>query len=175
MAHLHWKALPILFATLLLAACGFQLRGSDALPAELQPLYIGGTSAYSGFGMALRQEFNLRGVVLSPTLADARYQLHVLEHEQEQRTLSFDPRAYSGELSLTERVHFELRDSRGVAVLGPITLEERRIMVDDPDRRVDKDSEAGTLRDEMLSGLASQLLRHLQAYSANLPPTVQAD
>lgn len=154
----------VLILGLALAGCGFQLRGNDAVPAALQPLHIAGTSPNSGLGQSLRQQLNLRGAELSDTAAAARYRLILLSQERDSRTLTLDARANTGELALTERVRFELRDNRGEVVLGPVTVEERRVMVDDPDRRVDKDSEAATLRDEMLEGLAGQILRRLQAF-----------
>src|SRR5690606_17765286 len=88
----------------------------------------------------------------------------LLGQERDSRTLTLDPRANTGELALTERVSFELRDNRGQVVLGPLTVEERRVMIDDPDRRVDRDNETATLREEMLSDLAGRILRRLQAY-----------
>lgn len=160
----------VLASSLLLAACGFQLRGSDAVAPELQPLYIGGASPNSGLGQVLRQQFNLRGTELSSTAAAANYQLILLEHERDSRTLTLDPRANTGELALTERASFELRNSRGEVVLGPIMVEERRVMVDDPDRRVDRDNEASILRNEMLQDLAGRILRRLQAYQPDMAP-----
>jgi len=162
----------LLLLTLLLGACGFHLRGSDTLPPTMQPLHVSGAEAGGAFGKVLQQQLNLRGVEVSRHRVEAPYQLLLLKHEREERTLSLDPRAHTGELALTERVVFELRDRQGSLVLGPVTVEERRVMVDDPDRRVDKDAEASTLRDEMLSGLAGQLLRRLQAWQ---PPAAAAD
>lgn len=161
--------LAIFTTGLVLAGCGFHLRGSDAVSPALQPLYIGGNDAEGPLGQAIKRQLRLRSTELSDNLASASYQLILLERERERRILSLDPRANAAELSLTETASFELRDARGQVVLGPITIEERRVMVDDPNRRVDKDTEASTLHDEMVDDLAARILRRLRAFDPSAP------
>lgn len=165
-----------LFAALFtLAGCGFQLRGSDSIPGLLQPLQVSGVNPNNDLGQALYRELRLRGTELAGNGAGARYQLALLGQDRESRILSLDPRANAGEIALTESVRFELRNERGEVVLGPVTLRERRVMVNDPDRRVDKDNEANTLRDEMLTALASRVVRRLQAYRPDKAADAQPD
>lgn len=160
----------ILLVALLLGGCGFQLRGTQGLlPEHVQPVHVTGLSAGSELGRALRLELEIAGATLSETAAGARVQLRVLSNETERRVLSIDPRARAAEVVLTETAVFEVRDRQGSILLGPVTAQERRVMLDDPDRRTDKAAEERSLREGMTRELAARMVRQLRNATRQLP------
>lgn len=52
---------------LLIAACGFQLRGAADLPASIQTLHIQGISMRDGLGLELKRTLRRNGINVSMT------------------------------------------------------------------------------------------------------------
>lgn len=164
MRYVQPSLLYVLAVILSLSACGFQLRGLQGQwPEHIQAIHIAGVPAESDLGRALNLELEIAGASTSETRAGATHQLRVLSHEPGRRVLTVDPRARAAEIILTEAVTFELVDREDHVLLGPVTAQERRVMLDDPDRRTDKSAEERDLRSALIREVAARMVRQLGA------------
>ncbi len=158
-----WTLCALLVATLAVGGCGFALRGSAALPAELQPLALLNVDNGTPLGQELLRALVSNGVELATQASGASYQLEVGNEAAAERALSVNANARAGEYELTMSVPWQLRRGADV-VLGPETLSLGKVYLADPDNAIAKNEEAELIRAEMRRELALQLLRRLQVF-----------
>jgi len=145
----------------LLAACGFQLRGAASLPYE--SMHIQATSG-SLFANQLRRAITLGSqtkVVDNPKEAQATVQL--LNEAREKLILSLSGGGRVREYQLRYRISYRVvdRDNRETIARTEIAL-RRDLSYNDNDT-LSKESEEALLYRDMQTDAVSQLLRQLQA------------
>jgi LPS-assembly lipoprotein len=163
-----------LLALLTASSCGFHLRNSASLPSSLSPIYIGGPVGNSALGRKLRYHLTNSNTQVTPYSAQAAYQVLLQRESQEQRIISLDRRGLAAEYGLTRSVEFELRDKQNRRVLGPITVEERRTVTNNPDNALTTSQDIGIISADMDQTLAMHIVRRLGAYATHKLPAEQA-
>jgi len=159
--------LAIFILTLLLAACGFQLRGIANLPFE--SLYVdgGGNPALAAeISRAIRSGTQAK---LSDKAADAQVVLQVPAAAREKRILALSGAGRVREYELIYRVGFRLMDREGRDLIGTQPIELRRTMLYDDAQVLAKEQEEALLYRDMQNDVLGQLMRRLTA--AKLQPT----
>lgn len=160
---LHHVALLILLsACLLLAACGFKLKGATPLPFDTLYTNIAQNSA---FGVSVRRAIvaaspNTR-IVEDPNQAEAR--LVQLGNNRRLRELSIDADGRVEEYELNLEFIFQLVDSTGRLILPPTTLRTIREIPYDDTQVQAKQSEISTVFQQMQQSLVDRVLRLLSA------------
>ncbi|POZ51629.1 LPS assembly lipoprotein LptE [Methylovulum psychrotolerans] len=138
----------IVVVALLLAACGYHLRGAVDLPDSLKKVYLNGAS------MQLREQFRkvLRGVSgeLTTSPEAAGVVINVANEISDQRVLSLSARGRSNELELYYRLQYTLVKADGVVVLEGLPVEIKREYFNNQQDIVAKDNEQQVIRNEML-------------------------
>ena len=148
-------------AVLLLAGCGFQLRGSAALPFDT--LYMPPTNVA---GVALDLKRNIQSgtrtvVVDDPKKADA-----ILEFSQETREKQILSLAANGrvrEFQLRYRVAFRVHDGKGGEFLPSSTLQLTRDVTFNDSDVLAKESEEQLLYRDMQFDMVQLIMRRLSA------------
>ena len=153
-----------LLSLALLAGCGFHLRDHAALPADLQPLFIGGDASSSVVASNIRLLLDSESIDVTPAPGVARYMLLLSNPYQEQRIASVDRRGRIAEYGLGSGITFELTDREGKTLFGPQRVEERRSVINNPDNVISTDEEVRLTRDEMNRAVAAGVLRRLGAF-----------
>lgn len=167
-AILTGKLLTCVLSGVLLAGCGFHLRETAAVPSSLQPLYIGGPAAGGALAQAMKLQLSSVDTAVSPTIMGARYELRLLEETLDQRDASIDRRGLVAEYLLTATARFALYDQTGTLVLGPVRVDERRSIFNDPDKATTTAEEVRLVRADMSKVLAQRIALRLTAYSNQL-------
>ncbi len=144
-----------------LSSCGFSLRGSAALPVELQTLQILSAEPNSDIARELRRVMRNNDVNVEDTETTGGYRLQVGQEQNSERALSVNSQARAGEYQLTMSVPFQLLNA-GTPVLGPETISLERVYLADPENAAAKSDEARLIQQEMRRELALQILRRLQ-------------
>lgn len=145
--------------TLLLTACGFQLRGTGNFDFHLQELQLNAADSLSPLAMALEKQLQAHHVELT---ADAPYSLFLGHEEQERRTVSFTAGTRSAEYMLTSSVNYEVRAGQLPALIKG-RAQVQRAMAYNQNLVSASDQEAHMLRDEMRQELVTQLIMRLQS------------
>jgi len=100
---------------LVVAACGFQLRGSVALPDAMRTVTIEAPDTNSQFVRTLTQRLVAAGAQVIDDPAASR--LIILEERLTNEPLAFGGDARVREFALTFEVRFEVRDAAGESLL----------------------------------------------------------
>lgn len=155
---------PVFVAALLLAACGFQLRGQTTLP--FATLYVPGSSA-----LAVELKRNIASGTQTKLLDrpdQAQAQLVVANEQREKVILSLNTAGRVREFQLRYKIAFRVIDTKGreYLPLNEITL-TRDISFNDS-QVLAKESEEALLYRDMQTDMVQQVLRRLAA--ARLTP-----
>jgi LPS-assembly lipoprotein len=149
-----------IFLALLLSACGFQLRGTAALPFDT--LYMPSTAA----GIALDLKRNIQSGTRTIVVDDPKKAQAVLDFVQETREkviLSIGSTGRVREYQLRYRVGFRVHDGKGGEFL-PVSRVEltRDISFNDTDVLA-KETEEQQLYRDMQFDMVQQIMRRIAA------------
>jgi LPS-assembly lipoprotein len=154
---------------LVLAACGFQLRGSAAVP--FQTLYI--PNAKSGIALELKR--NIEAGTNAKVIDDPRAADAILELSGEQREkiiLSLNSAGRVREFRLRYRVSYRVHDGKGGEYVPTSVVQLARDVTYNDAEILAKEAEEQLLFRDMQSDMVQQVLRRLA--SAERPkPKVQ--
>jgi LPS-assembly lipoprotein len=163
-------ALAFLLALLLAAllpACGFQLRGTAALP--FSTLYL---PSSGGGGIALDLKRNIQSGTRTTVVDDPKKAEAILEFTQEVREKNILSLAATGrvrEYQLRYRVGFRVHDGKGGEFVPASTVQlTRDISFNDTDVLA-KDTEEQQLYRDMQSDMVQQVMQRLAAAKAPKP------
>jgi len=162
---MNFLRLLLISTLLLLAGCGFHLRGSIDLPADLQRMHVQGTSKYSALGVELRRSLRANGVDVVDTANAAQVVLKISAPNYKRRLLSVSGTSgKTAEYELQYSLSVSLQDRQGKVLLAPQALRQLRDYTYDRDNVLGKGNEEARFRVEMERDLVRQVLRRLQSY-----------
>lgn len=105
-----YRVTPVLL--LLLAGCGFQLRGSATVPPEMARTYIETSDRHSLFYRRLRDSFRAAGVELTESAVNATATFSIVSDDTGQRVLSVSARNVPTEYEVYYTVVYGLQTER---------------------------------------------------------------
>lgn len=169
----RWRSLAsLLVLSLLLVACGFHLRGSAALPPQMQTVELVGISSRSELGEEIVAALEESGGRVVSGAGSA--ELHVSGESQSRRLLSVGSGGRATEYEISYRFSYELRlaeeirDENGQPVVryrtrvAPQIMELQRDYAHNSANVLGSDDEEALLLREMRGLAVRQMLRQLQ-------------
>ena len=147
----------LVFILLLLAGCGFHLRGSVAMPPALSEIAV--RDRITDIAPDLRYALKNAGVRVSDS---AVMQLVLRAEKYDKRVLSVDSVGRALEYGLRYRVIFSLQDEKGVAWISDASVTQTRDLRFDATAVLGTAREEGQLKTEMRRDAVLQILRQLQ-------------
>nr|WP_090445246.1 LPS assembly lipoprotein LptE [Pseudomonas benzenivorans] len=144
--------------TVLLSACGFQLRGTGDVQFALKELDVSARNAYGESVKQVREVLQSNGVRVYP---GAPYHLVLSNESENLRTASYTSSARSAEYALTMTLAYEIRGAQNL-LLTSNQLEAQNFYTQDGNNLIGSDQEAAQLRQEMRRDLVQQLVQRLQ-------------
>ncbi len=150
----------VLAATLALAACGFQLRGSAAVP--FQKLYI--PNAKTGIALDLKRNIEAgtnAKVVDDPKEADAILELS--GENREKIILSLTGTGRVREFRLRYQISYRVHDGKGGEYVPPSNVQLSRDVTYNDAEILAKEAEEQLLFRDMQSDMVQQVLRRLSS------------
>lgn len=160
------RLIAVLFA-LLLAGCGFQLRGSYNLPWDT--LAITGVPENNELYFQIKR--GLESGSATKVVADAKEAqaaLVILRNDQLKSILSLSATGLVREFQLTRSFVYRVQDANGKELLPQGQIILQRDMTFDDARIFAKEAEEAMIWREMQQDLVQQLLRRLAAGSRSL-------
>jgi LPS-assembly lipoprotein len=158
------RSLLVLPAAAMLAACGFQLRGTNGQTAlPFRTIHIGLPDT-SPLGAELKRYIRASGntdVVSDPKAAQAI--LDVLSETREKAILSLNTQGRVREYTLFYKLRFRVRDGKNNELIVPTDIVLKRDISFNESQAMAKENEEALLYRDMQSDLVQQLLRRLQA------------
>ena len=118
--------LLVLLVAASLSACGFHLRGSEALPPEMSVTYIQSANPFSmlvdDFATALRA----RGAKVSERLEEATAVLRIQENDKERDVLSVNTSGKVLEYELRQTIQFSVATAENLPIVESQTVSMSR-------------------------------------------------
>jgi LPS-assembly lipoprotein len=150
----------------LLAGCGFRLRGTAEVPFET--LYLPGATS----GIALDLKRNIQAgtnakVVDDPAKADAVLQF--TEETRQKEVLSLTGTGKVREFQLRYRVGFRVHDGKGTEFVPQSTIQLTRDVTFNDTEILAKEQEEQLLFRDMQADMVQQILRRLAAAKRQKP------
>lgn len=157
------KILPLVFC-FLLAACGFQLRGTAILPFDT--IYIAAPAGHplgTDIKRLIRGGSNARIV---DKAKDAQAILEIISVTNDRQIMSVSGGGRVREFELRYRVSFRLTDAKGAELIPANEISLHRVLPYTDAQVVGKEGEEAMLVREMQSDSAAQIMRRLSAVKA---------
>lgn len=148
-------------ALLLLAACGFHLRGRDGVIANVPPLQIELKDARAPLGRAVLTALTRNGVVT--TAKDPQLRVHVTRQHEERRGRTLTRGIQVAEFDLNVELRYELFDGQGQLLVPEQRLFATRGYSRDAANLLTNESTEELLWQELRVDIAEQLVAALAA------------
>lgn len=148
---------------LFLSGCGFELRGSASLPAEMERTRLQVADADSLFARELRLLLAANGVRLVDAAADDAAVLRILRQDITRRALTVSGNARVREYELVFELRFALDGPDGERLISPESLRLARDYQFDEQEILGATGEEELLREDLRRSMASALVRRLEA------------
>jgi len=154
-------AFCLVASVLLLAACGFQLRGTVTLP--FNTLYVQAAPS-SSFAIQLKRVVQAgSGTRIADRPEQAEVVLQIMNELQEKQILSLGGGGRVREFQLRYRVAFRLTDGKNREHIPASEIVLKRDYSFNDEQALSKESEEALLFRDMRSDAVQQLVRRLQA------------
>ncbi|MBB1073131.1 hypothetical protein HUU62_01720 [Rhodoferax sp. 4810] len=155
-----WRVL-FLIASGLVMSCGFHLRGSFELPADLTPVYVQPGTAISA---ALMERLRNSQIALTDQPATAAFSVRIVNEERQSRIVAVDRDGKALAYELSYRVQCEAQRRDGQVLLPLQTITVVRMFDDNPDVAVlGKQLESDLIYRDLIADVADSLLLRLRA------------
>lgn len=151
--------LGLLFVVI--AGCGFHLRGSASLPDSLKTMYIQGVNLQQGLGLELKRSLVSNDVKIMSDYQSGIAVLTMLDNKFERRVLSVGSDAKVSEYQLYGSLQYKLTDNNGQVIIESESLEAVRDYRFDQNQVLAADQEETQLRQALNEQLVQSLLRRL--------------
>lgn len=116
------SVLSVLFLSLMLAGCGFHLRGPVLLAPPLKNLYIQSADPYSQLVLNLKQSLTLSGVSFATRPDEATTVLEILRDETSDQLSSVGTTQQTRQYTLTLIVTMQITTPSGKVLVPPTTM-----------------------------------------------------
>jgi LPS-assembly lipoprotein len=155
------RLIPIVLLTILLGACGFQLRGTGGYELAVDSVAIVADNNFSDLADELEDTLKSIGVAVNAT--EPQYVIRLNSETTTRR-----PVATSGNITVSEyevrlRAIFSIADNEGEILIDDTPLTAERIYSFDASNFVSNAEEESVLIEEMRQDLAGQLVRRFSA------------
>ena len=174
--------LPLLLAALvLLAGCGFHLRNQIALPADLGPVRVVGTStSYSPLVTSLARGLQAAGATLASPVGEEQdaagageqvATLRILSERWGDLPIAVDQFGRAQEFSLRYAVVFAFSKADGTDLMPQQVVELSRDYVSPPQDATGTTTEREVLAEELRREMAASILRRVDGVVRSGPVT----
>lgn len=145
----------LMLAALLVAGCGFQLRGAPDVPESMRQLELVMPAGRSVLRTELGRTLRASGIELA---ASAPQRLEILEEKQGRRTATLTEDIKADEYELRTEVHFQVTQGDEL-LIPPSVARTERVYTHDASALTAKNEQEALLRREMQQDIARQILR----------------
>lgn len=153
----------ILLAVLLLAGCGFHLRGSGQISTQLELLHVTSINAYGELVQKLESVLTRSGVSIERDKSLAPFSLHIISERNSRRVATTTSRKTVAEYELRLLVEFQLESRDGDLIIPPSSLVTERVYTLDQTNLVGSNEEEQLLKEEMQDEIIEQIIRRVEA------------
>jgi len=156
----------IVLASLMLSACGFQLRGEARLPASMNQTQLITPDETSAFVRELERLLVANRVDLVDASSDTAAELRIVRERMRRETLTISGDARVREFVLIFEVTLSVQDAEGRVLIDEETLRLSRDYNFDRQEILAASREEEFLRADLRQAMAARVLRRLEGLGA---------
>lgn len=157
-----WRTcLVLLLGCILLASCGFQLRGTSESELRIPVLHLTAEDAYGELIRALESRLSSTGTELVSSRDLAPWTASILAERFSRRVASTTRDISVAKYELILQVRFSLAAQDGKLLIPPASLIIERVYDYDPTNLVGSDAEEELLRQEMRTDIIDSIIRRI--------------
>ena len=153
----------VIVTLLIIAGCGFHLRGAVNLPESIKTMYVQGLNLQRGVGLTLKRHLISNGIVVVEDYQKGNAVLDILENKYERRVLSVGSSAKVSEYELYGRITFKVTDGSGAVLAEEQSVEAQKDYQFNQDEALGAGEEESVLREELEQRLVRSIMRRLEA------------
>ncbi len=153
----------VIVTLLIIAGCGFHLRGAVNLPESIKTMYVQGLNLQRGVGLTLKRHLISNGIVVVEDYQKGNAVLDILENKYERRVLSVGSSAKVSEYELYGRITFKVTDGSGAVLTEEQSVEAQKDYQFNQDEVLGAGEEESVLREELEQRLVRSIMRRLEA------------
>lgn len=153
----------VIVTLLIIAGCGFHLRGAVNLPESIKTMYVQGLNLQRGVGLTLKRHLISNGIVVVEDYQKGNAVLDILENKYERRVLSVGSSAKVSEYELYGRITFKVTDGSGAILAEEQSVEAQKDYQFNQDEVLGAGEEESVLRKDLEQRLVRSIMRRLEA------------
>jgi LPS-assembly lipoprotein len=161
------RLLSLVFLTMLLASCGFQLRGTGGYDLAVGSVSIIAANSHSDLADELEDTLKSIGVSVNPG-QEAEYVIRLASETTTRRPVATSGNITVAEYEVKVRAVFSVSAAGGKELIADTALSAERIYSFDSSNFVGNAEEELVLVEEMRRDIADQLVRRFSATLRNL-------
>lgn len=161
------RAILVILASALLAACGFQLRGEARLPAFMDRTFLAVADDSTVFVRELRLLLEANGVTIVDEPGPDAATLRIDSQSIWRQALSVTGQARVREYLIVFDVNWRLENAEGEMALEPSSIRLTRDYSFDESEILAAQREEEFLRDDLGRAMAEQLVRRLESLAGS--------
>jgi LPS-assembly lipoprotein len=157
------KKYVIASSCLMLAACGFHLRGEIQLSAALQRVHIDSVDPFSPLKRDVAAALTRAGAKVENAPGDGIAEINFSAVSMAPVVRSVGANAYVNEFSMVYHVEVQINDSDGKALLPKQVIEQSREYTFDQTQAIGTAAEQDEIKKEMERDMVQAVLRKVEA------------
>ncbi len=157
---LQW--LSFFCLAIMLNACGWHLRGTIALPSNVESVFIDNRASDTALADDLSNLLRSNGATLTQGSGNADMVITLLSFDQKRRISGLSSNTLVNEYELISEAEFEIKNASGEILLDPTLSSLSRIYRYDQNAVVSAAEEEKLINNELRLELAQQIIRRLQ-------------
>jgi len=159
--------LACIAAILLLHACGWHLKGTQASHEQLGSVYVSGDGFNSVIIKKVRADLRNSRVEVPEQRGDADHILWIGAEQSILRTASYDALVRAAENTLIMQATYEVRNAEGESLTGPMVVYAERVYEYDVQGVTSSAAQLTIITRELQERLAEQIVRRMAAIDPN--------
>ncbi len=153
------NAITILLLSLLISACGWQLRGTTGVPTMESLTLIGASTELK---YSLEDELENQGVLVHN---ESPYELIIDDEEWMRRTSAVDDQGRQAEIELRYTLYWHLRDVKPALLTTPKRMMALRSLPWYPENAIASSDEEQLVRDDLYEDMTFRLINQIAVAS----------
>jgi len=157
------RYLCVAVVSLLLGACGFHLRGSESLPAEMSVTFIRGTAEFNPLYDAFRTSLESHGARVTLNRSEATAVLSILENVTSTDVQTVNLSGQVLEYRLTQNIQFEVTAADGRLLVERQSVTQSRVVKFNVKGLLGSERERATIRADLTRDVVNLAMLRITA------------
>jgi LPS-assembly lipoprotein len=155
------KTTLLTLGLLLLAGCGFHLRGIVNLPSQLQTLYLQSASPYSELTRQIRTSLKFSNAKLVSSADQAPVTLHIFDEKFSSSQTSVASTNQTRSYTATYSMQYNITSASGKVLMQTRTISSTQNVTAQPNEVLENTNKLDIAKQNLLRNLVSKLLFQL--------------